>query len=182
MRRADLEHVIRAAAAIARIDEIVIIGSQSILGRYPDAPPGLCMSMEADLWPRNDPGLADLIDASIGEGSAFHESYGYYARGVGPGTAKLPRGWQTRLVRVDNLNTQPGKGLCLEPHDLALSKYAAGREKDLDFTRVMIEAGMLDKGILLKRLPAMDLGESLKPLMKGRIERQFAERRGPVSP
>lgn len=175
MRRADLEHLIRAAAAIAGVDEIVVIGSQSILGQYPDAPRDLRFSMEADLWPKDKPDLADLIDGSIGEGSAFHEAYGYYAQGVGPRTAKLPRGWQTRLVRVDNPNTLPGKGLCLEPHDLALSKYAAGREKDLDFTRAMIEAGMLDKAVLLKRLPKMDIGVTLKRSVKGRIERQFAE-------
>ena len=182
MRRSDLEHVIRAAAAIAQVDEIVVIGSQAILGQYPDPPPQLCMSMEADLWPNSRPDLADLIDGCIGEGSTFHESYGYYAQGVGPETAKLPRGWLTRLVRVDNPNTHPGKGLCLEPHDLALSKYAAGREKDLDFTHAMIKAKMLDKDILLKRLPMMDIDEPLKRVVKGRIERQFTEGAKPASP
>ena len=182
MRRIDLEHVIRASAAIANVDELVIIGSQAILGQYPDAPPDLCMSMEVDLWPRNRPDLADLIDGSIGEGSMFHETNGYYAQGVGPETAKLPRGWQTRLVRIDNPNTRPGKGLCLEPHDLALSKYVAGREKDLDFTRAMIRADMLDKGILLKRLPTIGIDERVKRVAKGRIERQFAEKSRPTPP
>jgi hypothetical protein len=36
--RAQLEHVIRAAAAVTGEDEIVIIGSQAILGAHPDAP------------------------------------------------------------------------------------------------------------------------------------------------
>lgn len=38
MRREQLEHLIRAAATIADDDEIVVIGSQAILGAFPDAP------------------------------------------------------------------------------------------------------------------------------------------------
>ena len=38
MKRAELEHIIRAAASIADDDEIVVVGSQSILGQFPDAP------------------------------------------------------------------------------------------------------------------------------------------------
>ncbi len=30
----------------------------------------------------------------------FHETYGYYARGVGPETPIAPVGWQERLIRV----------------------------------------------------------------------------------
>jgi hypothetical protein len=38
--RAQLEHLLRAAAAIADDDEIVVIGSQAILGQFPEAPAG----------------------------------------------------------------------------------------------------------------------------------------------
>ena len=38
MKRSELEHLIRAAGSIANDAEIVIIGSQSILGQFPDAP------------------------------------------------------------------------------------------------------------------------------------------------
>ena len=38
MRRADLEHIIRAAGSIADAQQLVIIGSQAILGRFPDDP------------------------------------------------------------------------------------------------------------------------------------------------
>ena len=38
MKRRDLEHIIRAAADIADDDEIIVIGSQSILGAHPAAP------------------------------------------------------------------------------------------------------------------------------------------------
>jgi hypothetical protein len=105
MTRSELEHLIRAAGAIAGDSEIVVVGSQSILGQFPDAPRALLMSSEADLYPLHHPERADLIDGSIGEGSNFHETFGYYAQGVGEETATLPEGWQSRLVRISNANT-----------------------------------------------------------------------------
>lgn len=74
MRREEFEHVIRAAAAIVR-DEIVVIGSQAILGQYPNAPESLLESLEVDLFPRNDPERAGEIDGAIGDGSRFHQTY-----------------------------------------------------------------------------------------------------------
>jgi hypothetical protein len=38
VRRADFEHVIAAAANVTGQNEFVVIGSQAILGTYPDAP------------------------------------------------------------------------------------------------------------------------------------------------
>ena len=76
MTRAQLEHVIRAAATIADDDEIIVIGSQAILGQFPDASGALTVSDEADVYPKNLPERADLIDGSIGEGSPFHETFG----------------------------------------------------------------------------------------------------------
>jgi hypothetical protein len=78
--------------------------------------------------------LADAIDGAIGELSAFHDTYGYYAQGVGPETATLPAKWIERVIPVQSEGTGQAVGLCLEAHDLAISKYVAGREKDLSFT------------------------------------------------
>jgi hypothetical protein len=72
---AALEHVIRAAAAIATDPDIVVIGSQAILGQFPDAPAELRVSNEADVYPKGHPERSDLIDGSIGELSPFHETY-----------------------------------------------------------------------------------------------------------
>jgi hypothetical protein len=38
MKRAQLEHIIRAACTIADDNELVIIGSQAILAQFPNAP------------------------------------------------------------------------------------------------------------------------------------------------
>src|SRR5438876_11294830 len=133
MKRPDLEHIIRAAGSIADARQIVIIGSQAILASFPNAPAELTISQEADAYPLESPEKADLIDGSIGEKSPFHETFGYYAHGVGPETAVLPRNWRSRLVPVRNENTRGVTGLCLSPADLAVSKLAAGRENDLQF-------------------------------------------------
>lgn len=149
MNRGQLEHVIRAAAAIAGDTEIVVIGSQAILGSYPEAPAELLVSADADIYPRNHPERADLVEGSIGELSPFHETYGYYAQAVGRGTAVLPEGWEARLVAVP---TSAGRGLCLEPHDLVISKYVAGREKDREYVRVALRHRLVDAATLLGRL------------------------------
>lgn len=176
MTRSELEHVIRAAGRIARDREIVVIGSQAVLGQFPDAPRVLLASMEADIYPRNHPERADLIDGAIGEGSAFHEEYGYYAQGVGAATATLPKGWRTRLVSIENPNTEGVEGLCLEVHDLAISKYVAGREKDLAFTRALARHALVREKILLERAPGTKLDPALLKRVRVRIRRDFAAR------
>ncbi|WGZ95465.1 MAG: hypothetical protein QJT81_05620 [Candidatus Thiothrix putei] len=41
MKRYEIEHLIRAAGAITQSNEIIVIGSQSIFGSYPEAPDAL---------------------------------------------------------------------------------------------------------------------------------------------
>ena len=61
-----LEHVLRAAAAIAQENSLVVVGSQAILLPYPNAPQALLASREVDLYPALHPERADLIDGAIG--------------------------------------------------------------------------------------------------------------------
>jgi len=82
--------------------------------------------------PRDHPDRVDDVDLAIGELSSFHQTFGYYAQEVSPKTAIRPAGWEQRLIPLSNENTGGATGLCLDVHDLALSKYAAGREKDKD--------------------------------------------------
>ena len=174
MTRDQLEHVIRAAATIADDDDIVVIGSQAILGQFPNAPPSLLVSKEADVWPRNHPERWELIDGAIGELSLFHDTFGYYAQGVGRETAVLPEGWETRLVRVSTPATRGATGWCLEVHDLVVSKYAAGREKDALFIREVIAHGMVDQATLLERLEVTPFETPLKGAIVARIRRDFS--------
>jgi hypothetical protein len=162
MNRTQLEHIIRASAAITGADELVIIGSQSILGQYPDAPPELLRSIEADVFTLRSPQDADLIEGSIGEASPFHQTFGYYAHGVGADTAALPRGWQDRLVPLRTASTGSGTGLCLDPHDLAVSKLAAAREKDVEYLRVLFARGLAHPATVRERLALTTLPEPVR--------------------
>jgi hypothetical protein len=54
-KRADLEHLIRAAATISDDDELVIVGSQAVLAQFPYAPEEMLRSDEADIYPKNKP-------------------------------------------------------------------------------------------------------------------------------
>jgi len=121
MRRDQLEHLIRAAGQVLDADTVIVIGSQAFLASVPAGlPPEAVRSIEADILPIDDPDetKADLIDGLLGEASTFQETHGIYAQGVGQRTARLPEGWQDRLVALRNENTGGVTGKCLEPHDV----------------------------------------------------------------
>jgi hypothetical protein len=160
MTREQLEHVLRAASRIAGQAEVLVIGSQSILGSHEERalPPEATTSMEADIAFFHDPGdsKADLVDGAIGELSDFHETIGYYAQGVSVTTAILPEGWRDRIVVLDTPGTQPGRGLCLEVHDCVIAKLAAGREKDFAFADALVRGHLVSLDVLADRAAFLD--------------------------
>lgn len=151
-----LEHIIRAAGSITDENVILVLGSQSILGSVSSPPPELIVSMEADVCPQDAPEKADLISGAIGEISYFQDTFGYYAHGLPPDACALPRGWENRLVPVQNENTRGVTGLCLDPVDLACAKLAAGREKDLDFVAALVRAGIVTRADIEFRLADLE--------------------------
>ncbi len=177
MRRPELEHIIRAAAGITGAPEFVIIGSQAVLGQFPHAPEELLVSIEADVFSLRDPADADLIDGSIGEGSPFHQTFGYYAHGVSVETAVLPEGWRSRLIPIHNQNTGGATGLCLEIHDLAVSKLIAGREKDLIFFSDLLRHRLIQMETIRARLTATAIEPELLVLCSARVDRLAGEGR-----
>lgn len=175
MRRSHLEHIIRAAGSIAGDDEIIILGSTSVLAQIPDIPEDVIMSIEADLFPKNKVHMSDVIDGSIGELSPFHQAFGYYAHGVGPETAQnLPRAWKERLIEIRNENTKGITGLCLEIHDLAVGKYVSARPKDYRFVRYLVSKGYVSLDELLVRLNEVDLSQDRKMDIAQKIKTDFA--------
>lgn len=115
MRRSELAHVLRAAARIVDDPNILVIGSQAILGTYSEdeLPEDAWMSVEADLafLEDLDARKADAVDGAIGELSQFHETFAYYGQGVEVKTAVLPDGWQSRLVPFEIKGADPAKAL-----------------------------------------------------------------------
>ena len=160
--------MIRAAASTVR--DVVVIGSQAILGSLPDAARDLTESFEADVFPPDDASLSIVVDGSIGEQSMFHVTFGFYGHGVDETTAVLPDGWRDRLVKVDTPGTMGAVGWCQEPHDSAVRKRAAGREKDQAFVAVLIRDGHVGIDLVRSRL---DRVPSLHPAVRARALRML---------
>lgn len=171
MTREELEHIIRASGDITDQYEFVIVGSQSMLGPVPNPEKVFTVSMEADIYPLQAPELADKIDGAIGEGSQFHERFGYYAQGVGPNTAKLPKDWMQRVHRIQNSNTRGRVGYCLDVLDLFLAKAAAGREKDREFCMALLQHGYVTLPQALETASTMPLDHKEQRTLRATMRR-----------
>ncbi len=170
MRREQLEHVLRAASQIADDPNVLVIGSQSILGAISEdrLPPAATASIEVDVAFFDDPGdrKADQVDGAIGELSQFHETFGYYAQGVSVCTAVLPHGWRDRLVLVQTASTCPGRGYLLDPHDCVVSKLVAGRPRDYTFTAALIDSGLIDLAVVAERVETVDVFPAVRQRLR----------------
>jgi len=162
LKRSQLEHILRASGSITAEREIVVIGSQALLGSLEELPGQLGRSMEADVYPLHRPDMAELIDGSIGEGSPFHQTFGYYAQGVGPETAALAPDWQTRCRTLETPATGGVSGLCLAPEDIAASKALANRPKDRKFLTELFALGLADVQETLRRIDASPSSDTLR--------------------
>jgi hypothetical protein len=159
VNRSQLEHVLRAAATIVDDPDLLVIGSQAILGAYAEdrLPVEATTSIEADLAFFLDPdgSKSDRVDGAIGELSRFHETFGYYAQGVSVSTAVLPAGWQERTVAFAPSGAAPARARCLEPHDCVVAKLVAGREKDRAFAAALIRERLVEPETLIVRIRAL---------------------------
>ena len=165
MRRDQLEHAIRTACQIIGQPEVIVVGSQAILGTYDESelPTAATMSIEVDILPIADSNaetaqLADLIEGVAGELSPFEELHGFSIDGVDLETAVLPDGWRDRLVKVQNANTAAPDGearftgWCLDKEDLCVAKLVALREKDRNFVAALLKADLVDADLIASRL------------------------------
>jgi len=139
------------------------------LGSTPNPPKELLHSAEADLFPKNHPERADLIDGAIGEATLFNETFGYYGHAVDPELLTAPQSWQERLVPFRTPGTRGATGWCLEPHDLVLAKAAAARTKDLGYLQAALRAGVVKPELLLERLATLPADPEVLDLIRARI-------------
>jgi len=174
MTKQQLDHLLRAAGRITGERQFLIVGSQSLHGKYPDLPDDILRSFEADLIAKQTPVRTEWLNA-IGQDSPFHEQFGYYADPVDEKTATLPKGWKGRLVNLPPGDTEGVKGLCLDPHDLAIAKYVARREKDITFTRELARRGITAQDRLLALLEKTPIDNDARQRIRGYIERDFQD-------
>lgn len=173
MKKQQLDHVLRAAGEITGEKRFIVIGSQSLHGKHPDLPDEILRSAEADLIAGRKRSRSEWLNA-IGQDSHFHENFGYYADPVDEKTAVLPKGWKGRLVNLPAGDTGGVIGLCLDPHDLAIAKYVARREKDLTFTRELARRKIVGQRRLVELLAQTPVSDEVRMRIRADIARDFA--------
>ncbi|WP_100469538.1 DUF6036 family nucleotidyltransferase [Mycobacteroides abscessus] len=169
MRRDQLEHAIRTACQIIGHGEVIVVGSQSVLGTFDEnqLPAAATMSQEVDILPiaataAEVQRLADDIEGVAGEFSLFEQQHGFRIDGVDLSTCALPEGWRTRLVRVQNTNTAAPSGhpqftgWCVGPEDVCVAKLCAFREKDQNFVAALLNARLVEANTIATRLPTVE--------------------------
>ncbi len=178
MNRRQLAHVLRAAADVGDDPQILVVASHAILASYRAStlPPGVTMSVEADIAFFDDPddSKSDLVDGAIGEDSMFHQTFGYYGQGVSTSTATLPRGWEDRLVPFVPEDSHPAQAPCLDPSDLVVAKLVAGRRKDFAYASDLLAGGLVDVAVLRDRVEMLQVVGAVKRRVAGDLERLAA--------
>lgn len=178
MRTDFINHVLRSAAAITGHQTFVIVGSAAVIARLRDnVPTPMTHSPEIDIYAFDAPNveaLSDLIDGSIGQESRFHSTFGYFADGVSPQTSKMPRDWLERAIRYEASENPGVVAIVPEENDIALAKAVAWREKDIDWLRAGVMAGVLSLDKMkgrLEKMPEADPERGMPELsvMQGRL-------------
>jgi hypothetical protein len=129
--------------------------------------------MEVDLYPRDDPDRASEVEGALGDGSQFHGTYGYFAHGVAPETAKAPAGWQERLIPV----AVRARASCrrspiaygLDAHDLVLAKCVLGDERDWSYAKAALDARLVMRDTLLARVDDLPITSERRAVIRQRV-------------
>jgi len=111
-------------------------------------------------------GVLGVKEVLVIGSQAVHAS-GYYAQGVEPSTAILPEGWRKRLIPFSSPETNGVTALCLELHDLWVSKSMAGRPKDREFCDELLKRKYVRAKTLEERLEKVK-GQPQQKILKAR--------------
>lgn len=173
MNREELEHIVRATCDLLRETTVIVGGSQAALAQFPDdLPSAVQMSREADVAALDDPTEAKalLINMNIGEGTIFHSTHGIYVEGVNRELFHLPPDWDKRAISIEGHGATISTGLCPEIHDLAVAKLAAGRPKDTDWIKTLLNSGHLRPEVFLERVSESELHPVRRKLAVGIVK------------
>lgn len=160
MKKSQLELALKSAGNIARDSEFIVFGSQSILGTVTNPPKTCLVSLEVDLYPRNQPEALLPIVNALGRRSKFARANGFFVDCVSPNLAAFPDGWTERLIPFRTRKTGGVTGWCVELHDVAASKLAAAREKDRSYVRALLVAKLIKRFIVKNRVATLPINSA----------------------
>lgn len=153
-----LQHIIRAALALAEDRDILVLGSASLLASFPELGNGdspLAATYDADLCPDPfDELTGTMLDEALGENRAYYLRHGYHADILRDTILEtLPAGWRERLVSVPGCTAAHA----LEPHDLAAVKLLVGHPKDISLLAHLQAASLINAEVVRSRLDLIDI-------------------------
>lgn len=164
MTLAALQHLLRAASALAGDRHFLVLGSASLLASFPELggqDSMLAATYDADLCPEPFDELTGImLDEALGESRAYFRRHGYHADILKDSILEtLPDGWRERLIPIPDCTT----AFALEPHDLAAVKLLVGRFKDMDLVRLLHDTGRISAETVRGRIDALAIPVELKP-------------------
>ena len=147
MNKSEITDALAALWVLVHEPEPIVIGSQALHGKYPDLADSIQYSREIDVILPNKWKLGNWLSDVVGDGTPFEVDRGYYIDHVlaKEGLPILADGWKERAFKEQLVvnGTVHGQSLFLSPEDMAISKLGAGREKDIEFVRTLIERGYI---------------------------------------
>ena len=170
MKKQQVDHVLRAAGRITGQKQFVIVGSQALHGKHPDLPDEICRSAEV-VPDRKGHSQQDGM-AQRRRGLALPPVLRVLRRSRQRIDGHAPARMAWALVNLPEGDTEGVRGLCLDPHDLAISKYYARREKDLTFTRELARRRFTTKARLLALVSIRRL-RTVRRRIRADIEKDF---------
>ena len=177
MNRQKLIHIMRAIATITDEKNFVLVGSASVLLTSKNIPLDMLHTNEIDVYSpdvEDEDLFSDLIEGSIGKGSHFETTFGYYGDGVSSKTATMPTDWHTRAKTVDNLGLKGVTVTVPEINDIALAKMFAWRDKDQEWLRAGVRSKILNPVFMRERLSRLPETTTARSELERRMQSVFA--------
>ena len=151
MKKEYLLDLIQRVSELTGIVAPVIVGSQSLFAVTENVPAIVKDSVECDfLLASGGIQAIQIVNETLGILSPFSVAHGYFADGLGLATVVLTPGWKDRLLSLADEHGQV-VAHCLEPHDAAVSKLMAGREKDFIFILTLLDSRLITLATLIER-------------------------------
>jgi hypothetical protein len=172
MRRASIDHMLRAAGEATGQKRFVLVGSAAVVAWFQTVPPSMAMTTEVDLFApdADDPEeISFELDALLGRLSDFHEAHGYFVDGVSPQTARLPADWQERAIEYENPSTNGVVALVPAPEDIAVAKLVRCDDRDLDFIVAGVRHGLMDINLIETRAAGLQIDDLQQGAMSDKL-------------
>ncbi len=172
MRRAAIDHMLRAAGDLTGEKRFVLVGSAALVAWFTHVPEGMAMTAEIDIFAvdATDPDEVSFeLEGVLGQQTAFHQTHGYFVDGVGPETARLPEDWRDRSITYGGPSTNGVVAIIPAPDDIAVAKLVRCSERDIRFIADGVAAGLIDIDTVVARAETLRIEDLQQGKMSDKI-------------